>query len=182
MAIRPIVPETIRSVINEKLADDYVPPGALTVICPHCLVIQPPITRQYRIEAAPELLRIALNVGSNAYPAGPTKEFNPVQFTQSLDLTDFQRDRGTTLRYRLSSVVHHRGPNYDRGHWLSTVQGHGSNVYYIDDHIVRSEEASFLTSNPQRDSVPEAVPDHQVAAWQRQNQREGVLLIYVRQR
>jgi hypothetical protein len=182
MAIRPIVPETIRSVIDEKLADEFVPPGALTVICPHCWVIQPPITRQYRIEAAPELLRVALNVGSNTYPAGPIKEFNPVQFTQSLDLTNLQRDQSTPLRYCLSSVVHHRGQNYDRGHWLFTVRGHGSKVYYIDNHVVRPESATFLTSNPQRDPVPAAVPARHVAAWRRQNQREGVILMYVRQR
>jgi ubiquitin C-terminal hydrolase len=174
--------ESIRGVIRRKLEDDINQAGSLSVICPVCFRINPSVTRQYRIEAAPEILRVVLNLSTITTTGHPKKELNPVDYTQYLDLTDFQRDQGTPLRYRLSSVVHHQGQRYDRGHYVSTVQGYGSNIYYINDDIVRPESTRFFTSNPQRDPMPTVIPAHRVVEWQIRNRREAVILMYVRER
>jgi ubiquitin C-terminal hydrolase len=174
--------EHIGRVIGRKLGADINQAGDLSVICPTCFRINPSVTRHFCIEAAPEILRVALNLSTTTTTGDPKKELNPVGYTQYLDLTEFQRDRGTPLRYRLSSVVHHRGQRYDRGHYVSTVQGHGPHIYYIDDDIVRPENTTFFTSNPQRDPVPVSIPADRVGEWKTQNGREAVILMYVRER
>jgi ubiquitin C-terminal hydrolase len=182
MAVHEDSIEDVRRVIGRKLDDDINQAGNLSVICPICYRINPSVTRQFCIEAAPEILRVALNISTTTTTGDPKKELNPVGYTQYLDLTEFQRDRGTPLRYRLSSVVHHQGQRYDRGHYVSTVQGYGPNIYYIDDDVVRPENTTFFTSNPQRDPMPASIPAQRVVEWQTQNRREAVILMYVRER
>ncbi|KAF2793517.1 cysteine proteinase [Melanomma pulvis-pyrius CBS 109.77] len=123
--------ETIEDVIERKLADE---PCIVTAACPHCNQENPPKTRQYCIEAAPEILRIALAVGSHDSAGNVLKERNPVQFEQTLDLTNFQHDQNTPLRYRLSSVTLHQCETLHVGHWVSTVQGYGKKVFAINNH------------------------------------------------
>jgi ubiquitin C-terminal hydrolase len=105
------------------------------------------VMRRYRIEAAPEYLRIALGL-VRYHLGGPSKIMHPVKVERILDLTDLQRDPSTPLHYRLICVTSHQGPSFETGHRITAVQGPGQKYYAINDDIVRKETEHYMTMNP----------------------------------
>jgi ubiquitin C-terminal hydrolase len=73
-----------------------------------------------------------------------------VGFSEALDLSRFQTDTsGTSLKYKLASVVSHDGASADSGHYIAHVSG-PQRTHIISDEDVRKTGAGALTAAVQR--------------------------------
>ncbi|KAF2118720.1 hypothetical protein BDV96DRAFT_642896 [Lophiotrema nucula] len=108
------------------------------------------VTRSYAINAGPQYLCVPLQ-RTSAFSAVPYKVKTRPTIPEILDLTDFQTNSRTPLRYRLRSVVSHNGANMMAGHYLATVREPDGEVSQISDETVFSDIDDInLTRSPQR--------------------------------
>jgi hypothetical protein len=133
-----------------------------------------------RIAGAPEILRIKLNINLefDRETGIAPKNYNPVNFPQSMNFTRFQkkhftRESSARLKYTLSSVLLHSGPTMASGHWVATVRG-VENMFAINDDLCVAQTDSFLNSNPQQLYDPPSVGNEWPSIY------EAVVLTYVR--
>jgi ubiquitin C-terminal hydrolase len=137
--------ETVRRAIVRKMADER---RMTRHACPAGKCgSSATVMRRYRIEAAPEYLRVALGL-VRYHSGGSSKIMHPVKVERTLDLTDLQRDPSTPLHYRLICVTSHQGPSFEAGHWITAVQGPSQKYYAINDDTVRKETGNYMTMNP----------------------------------
>ncbi|KAF1997196.1 cysteine proteinase [Amniculicola lignicola CBS 123094] len=101
-----------------------------------------------RIEAGPEVFFIHLNLSGQGLKGDIVKIRAAVGLDEDIDLTGYQLDPSTPLRYTLSSVVLHAGNNLTSGHWVATTTAYGKKCVFLNDSQVRVEDKAFLLSNP----------------------------------
>ncbi|KAF2660869.1 cysteine proteinase [Lophiostoma macrostomum CBS 122681] len=94
--------------------------------------LQRPQTARFEIEGAPHILLLYLRLFNT--PARDT-EPHRLQIPATLDLTQRQRIKDTPLRYRLSSMICHRGRSYAR-HFTSVVRGKEKDARIDDDKVL----------------------------------------------
>ncbi|KAF2746765.1 cysteine proteinase [Sporormia fimetaria CBS 119925] len=106
---------------------------------------------QKSFEAAPEILRVKLNIVN---PVTGTKNTrNHPRLDQELDLTRYQANPAVPLKYKLVGVMAHCGPEIDTGHWISNVQG-PKQVFRINEGTATaSTNPNSLAQNPVIDRV-----------------------------
>ncbi|KAF2280431.1 cysteine proteinase [Westerdykella ornata] len=114
-------------------------------------------TQSHPILAAPDILRICLVPGGYDRFGNPYKITARFGLTEFLDLTRYQLDPSTPLKYRLSSVINHIG-ELDSGHYIATARA-PDNVYVINDNEKltcdtadppAANPSALLCRNPQR--------------------------------
>lgn len=90
--------------------------------------------RVMRITQAPDMLCVALK----RYDNWGRKIKQDVPFDPELDLTEFTED-GSELKYRLYSVVAHRGDDIQSGHYIAAVRNRDDQTISVaDDTQVRT--------------------------------------------
>lgn len=102
------------------------------------------------IRAAPRVLIIHLQIYFLTAD-GTQKILHPLRIFEDLDLTPYQENTSTPLRYKLSGVVAHRGPRANSGHYVACVRSAGTHGFYqiSDSSPVRPLSAQEFTANPQ---------------------------------
>jgi hypothetical protein len=142
-----------------------------SIECTQCKQKQMFTTRQ--IEAAPEYLRIHLDLSASTYPVlSLEKNRTPISIPDTLDLTHhtyvpIPGCEPWPLRYKLISVLYHRGPAVTGGHWTAGVShpvlkprrgkkdvaAPSANYYFCDDDTIAEWDAKTgknpLTTNPE---------------------------------
>ncbi|KAF2878169.1 hypothetical protein BDV95DRAFT_663376 [Massariosphaeria phaeospora] len=136
------------SLLNELLAlfdDDLV------VACTNCNVNLARQHMAYRIEAAPHILKINLNImnGGNATGSIQWKIRAGINVLNTLDLTHLQTHNSLPLTYKLSSVIAHEGSGRT-GHYLATCRGPKDVISSLADAQREVVTQAHLTRNPQR--------------------------------
>lgn len=106
-------------------------------------------TKRVCIDTFPELLRVKLEIAGE----GGGRNNNPIRINRRLDLTQYQSVRNVQnapLKYRLKSVLYHKGRGNDGGHWFASVRG-PEHVYEMNDTIVTPLDwRSQLLENPHK--------------------------------
>ncbi|KAF2262905.1 cysteine proteinase [Lojkania enalia] len=125
----------------------HMQPSALGLLqCTTCNANQQ-FTDHHAIIAAPEYLRIKLNIVYHDAAGNVHKITNPIALDKTLDLTQYQTDRSTPLKYKLISVIQHSGQGLQSGHYAATVKGRAG-VAVVDDGVVRDVAERRLRDNP----------------------------------
>ena len=101
--------------------------------------------RTFKITQAPDILCIHLNrTGFSKTTGEPFKVLDDISFLEELDLSEFAEDDETSLRYRMYSVVAHRGPTVISGHYIAAVRHRGGQQFRtISDNVVVYEKGDF---------------------------------------
>jgi ubiquitin C-terminal hydrolase len=157
-------PATVADAINTEMAEI---PNLISRQCPTCAANQL-VTKRFRIDAAPEYLLLKFNPMYNSAPApAPGAAANPAvlvkitnhnelpAISRQLDLTQYQVDTSTHLRYRLVAVLPHYGESAVSGHWIAAVRNTNGRprCYLINDDEVNTIPAGHVLRNPQISSV-----------------------------
>lgn len=108
----PINPtqHSIQDVLDHYFRED------VTVNCSLCGAQNVPHTRVTEIEAAPQVLKVAVRIFDFDEQWHPTKKYQPLQIPEDLGLTQNQLNKELPLRYKLSSVIAHGGQGGHRDH------------------------------------------------------------------
>ncbi|OCK85305.1 cysteine proteinase [Lepidopterella palustris CBS 459.81] len=111
-------PEHIKDLLPGFFDDTIV-----TRNCPTCGV-SGESTQANLIDAAPEILVVHLQrTGFNRKKGQFFKITTPITFGKWLELTNYQTNRGSTLKYKLSSVICHSGNSMNEGHYITDALG-----------------------------------------------------------
>lgn len=125
-------------------------PESLDLACvkPKCTGRQ--VSSRPVIRAAPRVLIIHLQIYFLTAD-GTQKILHPLRIFEDLDLTPYQENTSTPLRYKLSGIVAHRGPRANSGHYVACVRSAGTHGFYqiSDSSPVRPLSAQEFTENPQ---------------------------------
>ena len=139
----------IRSLI--RTIQVHFQPESLDLACenPKCKGKQ--VSRRFVIRAAPRVLIIHLQIYFLTAD-GIQKILHPLTIFEDLDLTPYQENKSTPLRYKLSGVVAHRGPRANSGHYVACVRSAGTHGFYqiSDSSPVSPLSARRFTANPQK--------------------------------
>lgn len=149
-----IQPEGIPDSVQQAIARKLIPEELGDYTCVTCGHVRTR-TETYRIDGAPDILRLKLNIVELREVKKGGFEFvrknNYIKLNPVLDLQRYQAVQAdpAPLRYRLKSVLCHDG-DFDHGHWAATVTDK-TGVSHIDDDEVYEEEPAFLHTNPHHD-------------------------------
>jgi hypothetical protein len=141
--------DSIALALSRNLTPEVLPGLRDCTTCP----TRRPRTQTVRIDAAPEYLRVKLNVSTpvfrNGIPQGYTRRNNNmVRINHILDLTQYQAvaQYPAPLKYRLIGAMCHAGGT-ENGHYTATVTG-PEGVSHVDDDLVQMQRAAYLRGNP----------------------------------
>jgi hypothetical protein len=112
-------PDTLQAAIDRSMAD------ILTNVTSACssLCKQVDLAQEWVIDAAPEYLRVHLELNTMTAEEVSVKNMNALQIPEMLDITKHMtfQDNPLPVRYRLTSIVYHRGNTLRSGHYAAGV-------------------------------------------------------------
>ena len=107
--------------------------------------------RYKQITAGPKVLRVTLKI--TEYSLKGLKISTAFEINEFLDLTEFQAVNKVPLRYRLASVISHRGKTLHAGHYIASVRSFYQSehrFYHINDDFTSGLSQIEFSNNPQR--------------------------------
>lgn len=146
--------------IAQKI-NDYFHTTVAQKNCDGCSV-NGPHDWNIRIEAAPQILKVRLNIFRNDATdkwVGEGKNrrrlwrhyklLHALRTPNTIDLTNHQMHNFFPLRYTLNSVTSHSGNKGTNGHYITSTRGQGGQINCISDSNMEAFSQAQLQQSPQ---------------------------------
>ena len=99
------------------------------------------------------LLRFVYNIQLGAR----TKIHNAVSFPNKIDMSQFMNDKSTSIEYKLTAVLLHRGQYASSGHFLTHIMNQQDNNWYMfnDEEVVKLPRRGGCNLNSEKATTEE---------------------------
>ncbi|CAI6324684.1 unnamed protein product [Periconia digitata] len=121
--------DSVQGVIDRHFAGDE----PYTTTDPACSCGSSRVQRPYEIVSAPLYLRVVLPAHVPLDPTRRHKRHDHFPLDKTIDLTHWQQDPSTPLRYRLRGAMRHIGDSVNTGHYIADVTGPEGKIYRTND-------------------------------------------------